>query len=72
MNAESRIRCGLSVRNRESSWWSISERAYIMVLPNDTKQDGEVESRKAHILENDGSNPPPAIPSTKCRQEIGI
>lgn len=29
-----------------------------MVLPNNTKQDREVETRKAHILENDGSNPP--------------
>lgn len=26
-----------------------------------TSQDGEVESRKAHILENGGSNPSPAI-----------
>ena len=32
-----------------------------MVLPNNIKQDGEAASRKAHILENGGSNPPLAI-----------
>lgn len=31
------------------------------------QQDREVESRKAHILENGGSNPSPATPSTRCR-----
>ena len=36
-----------------------------MVLPNNTKQDREVETRKAHILENDGSNPSPAINSVR-------